>query len=446
MFIAYMAKTNMWSYKTVLSGCTLTILSMGCGFTQPGAEVLNASAQASTSHFVVCSSENQTVGGLACRYVEGEGLRQAISDAPGNEITTITLKAGTYLFNAPMELEDTSKAALRIKDKHIVLRAEAPNAGQTTLSTVPPSYDGIVLENAVVELRNVMLDGFIRGARIHDSKLTLRDCVFQRIRETHVFSDRSSEVEVYRSEFISGTWGMLLYDTSHASIFDSTFKGQDIGVYAAHESIAEVRASNFPTSQNTAIWGVGSAEIVALGNQIAAGQYGIAIDEHATGILRNNVIQGALSAAIDTNGATSTLSVENNTLHGNAIGIRRWDESDTLLTIHNNLITGVANGSALQIKNRLGIDTVEYNAQDQAGSACEQSQSYCGQGLRTLEAGPEGIYKNVSGGDFHLSANSPARNVGHPDLLDPDGTYSDLGAYGGPDACVLDSALAGCPP
>ncbi len=44
----------------------------------------------------------------------------------------------------------------------------------------------------------------------------------------------------------------------------------------------------------------------------------------------------------------------------------------------------------------------------------------------------------VNGGgeepDFHLSAGSPAIDAGAPDLLDPDGSPSDIGAYGGPEA------------
>lgn len=50
----------------------------------------------------------------------------------------------------------------------------------------------------------------------------------------------------------------------------------------------------------------------------------------------------------------------------------------------------------------------------------------------------------VSTSNFHLQAGSPAINTGDPTLKDPDGTRSDIGAYGGPNACLLDSTLAGC--
>ncbi|TAK12891.1 MAG: right-handed parallel beta-helix repeat-containing protein [Anaerolineae bacterium] len=44
----------------------------------------------------------------------------------------------------------------------------------------------------------------------------------------------------------------------------------------------------------------------------------------------------------------------------------------------------------------------------------------------------------ADGADFHLSEGSPAIDAGAPDLLDPDGSPSDLGAYGGPDAAGWD--------
>lgn len=52
--------------------------------------------------------------------------------------------------------------------------------------------------------------------------------------------------------------------------------------------------------------------------------------------------------------------------------------------------------------------------------------------------------KFVTSTDFHLQPDSPAKNAGDPDILDPDGSRSDMGAYGGPGACGLDSNLPGC--
>ncbi|MEZ4241964.1 MAG: hypothetical protein R3F59_38600, partial [Myxococcota bacterium] len=35
-------------------------------------------------------------------------------------------------------------------------------------------------------------------------------------------------------------------------------------------------------------------------------------------------------------------------------------------------------------------------------------------------------------GDYHLRSTSPVIDLGDPSILDPDGTRSDMGRYGGP--------------
>ncbi len=53
------------------------------------------------------------------------------------------------------------------------------------------------------------------------------------------------------------------------------------------------------------------------------------------------------------------------------------------------------------------------------------------------------LFLNAATGDFHLQANSPAINAGHPMILDSDGTRSDMGAYGGAfDYCSPHKATA----
>jgi len=46
------------------------------------------------------------------------------------------------------------------------------------------------------------------------------------------------------------------------------------------------------------------------------------------------------------------------------------------------------------------------------------------------------LFVDAANGDYHLPAGSPAKNAGHPDAKynDPDGSRSDIGAYGGPGA------------
>jgi len=46
----------------------------------------------------------------------------------------------------------------------------------------------------------------------------------------------------------------------------------------------------------------------------------------------------------------------------------------------------------------------------------------------------EPMFTNPDSNDYRLRASSPCRDAGDPSILDPDGTRSDMGAYGGPDA------------
>src|SRR5713101_2192511 len=48
--------------------------------------------------------------------------------------------------------------------------------------------------------------------------------------------------------------------------------------------------------------------------------------------------------------------------------------------------------------------------------------------------------------DFTLQTGSPARNAGNPAILNPDGTRSDIGAYGGPEAILPSTACGGTSP
>lgn len=45
------------------------------------------------------------------------------------------------------------------------------------------------------------------------------------------------------------------------------------------------------------------------------------------------------------------------------------------------------------------------------------------------------LFTDAGAGDFTLQAGSPAIDAGDPDplYLDPDGTWADIGAYGGPE-------------
>jgi len=53
-------------------------------------------------------------------------------------------------------------------------------------------------------------------------------------------------------------------------------------------------------------------------------------------------------------------------------------------------------------------------------------------------------FQNYNNNNFKLTSTSPCKDAGDPNIKDPDGTRSDIGAYGGPGACILDNTLPGC--
>ncbi len=54
------------------------------------------------------------------------------------------------------------------------------------------------------------------------------------------------------------------------------------------------------------------------------------------------------------------------------------------------------------------------------------------------------LFKNENKGDFSLLGNSPAKDAGKDSILDPDGSRSDIGMYGGPQVCDVYENLEIC--
>ena len=75
-----------------------------------------------------------------------------------------------------------------------------------------------------------------------------------------------------------------------------------------------------------------------------------------------------------------------------------------------------------------GIIYLSYSNGNTGGSGT----FYASQGVINVDPG----FISTSLNDYHISSGSPCWNTGHPGLKDPDGTRSDMGYFGGPDAPV----------
>ena len=139
--------------------------------------------------------------------------------------------------------------------------------------------------------------------------------------------------------------------------------------------------------------------------------------------------------------------VVNNTLVGNdasSSGAHLYAEAGTVRFINNVFAWGQDGGGIYGDATAAAGSDIYYN-DAYANSGGEYAGSFTSQtGLSgNLDVDPDLKSYTIDGDetndDLHLNLNSPSVDAGHPAIFDVDGTVSDIGAYGGPDADVQDS-------
>lgn len=199
----------------------------------------------------------------------------------------------------------------------------------------------------------------------------------------------------------------------------------------------------------------GAAEVVEENIVYENGTSGISVRDESSeaGSVRKNRIQDNLSAGISLEGPVS--EVRNNiVIRNGGAGILCGDAPTAIV---NNLLAqnekaGVEDPSGLaSIVNNIfyfnlnaGVrgESSDYSHNDLYGNnetRCESEKPWC---QRPQYAGNDGgagdvyadpLFMNPESQDFTLEQTSPCINQGDPDILDNDGTRSDIGPFGGPD-------------
>jgi hypothetical protein len=139
-------------------------------------------------------------------------------------------------------------------------------------------------------------------------------------------------------------------------------------------------------------------------------------------IHNNVVIHGNSGITVDSDGDFNNLVKDMgwDPTYGSAIGYSS--------SIYNNSITGCLNGIAAGEGISISYNNLWQNAEDFLGSVSDS--------IGNIFRDP--MYVNPDSFDFRLQAFSPLIDAGDPNILDVDGTRSDIGIYGGPYGAFYD--------
>lgn len=338
----------------------------------------------------VCASG--TAGQTGCDYIGGDGIQQAV-DAASSDVSVMTkirIKAGEYTRSTFTDVSSQDNMGVHKQKAFVYTRGKNIHfVGE----------DGAVLSGA-------------RSAPM-----------------TGIYSDSASTVVEHL------TFG--------------GFRRDPADCYATDSIVACSRGRALIADGNAKITVIASS--FYLNNDAAASGFG-ASDSRFYNNLFFNGDGDAITQAQSSNGV-----VVNNTLYAmRGVGIRadKCKSDNPALRILNNIMTGTmkdlgrygfAIGAAcLHDPGKLTNVKVEYNlffANAGDHTDCNKNE-LCDPPNTIQNRDPQ--YVDPANASLKLLANSPASHQGVPEIKDPDGQRSTMGAYGGPAACMLDATLPGC--
>lgn len=342
--------------------------------------------------WTVCPSS-----GTGCDFVGGEGIQQAINAAKSGD--TVIIKGGTYAKGKYTLFSFTSGRELcNYKVMYVVSNKDVTIKGQGTVE-----IDGS---------KSVKMGAFgVEGAsKVNIENVTIKD-----------FEKEESNCDPCEQGCSLGT-GLLLHDTANVTLKGSIIKDVGEGIYLRENST-----------------------LTAIGNKIVRGkERGIRIDDSASAKIKNNLIRenGFEGIAVEDG---KKVDIINNTIVYNKAGrgvggISLFRSPDVL--IKNNIIThnkSMGIYRSIGVVGHVGDLEMKYN-----NSWGNSGQDYEGYGRDSSNISKDPKYSSITKVDYHLKTGSPCINTGDPNIKDKDKSRSDMGAYGGPDVCVLDPDYKGC--
>lgn len=340
-------------------------------------------AHAATT-FTVCPSG--TAGQNGCNYIGSSGIQQAIDAIPDGSQTDpnqILIKPGLYT-NVALQIGTTAHP----DKKYIELIGE--DLQTTTLD------GGHIESKSVIEIDNVshvtiqnitIQNGLDGGITLNkEAQVKILSNIIKNNGDHGVMASDSVSAFISKNQIISTAYeGLVLDHNVQATISNNLINDNgDDGISMYQQSGAIITNNQISNNLNSGISLYGQNQATITNNTVVANEYqGIDCGENSSCTVINNISINNLAVGIIGASAANFLKLTHNLSWGNQGQYNHFFTPDQLSSWHN-----------------LSVDP-----------------------------------KFVSTTDFHLQAGSPAVNSGDPNLIDPDGTRSDMGMYGGPQAC-----------
>jgi parallel beta-helix repeat protein len=242
--------------------------------------------------------------------------------------------------------------------------------------------------------------------------------------------------------------GIALWESSEGTISGNKISENNYqGIDLLNDSKATISGNKISENNYQGIFLTNDSKATISDNEISGNKgSGITLFESSDGTIRNNIINQNKYEAIELTNCT-TVSIANNTLVANGEvrtgGISMYHSCN--VTAKNNIIAfnnkeGIYRDTSNTYKHT-GTLTLDYNNVYQNVNGDYVGVAEGERGANSIMLDPQFIDR--ANNNFRLQTGSPSKQ-GDPSILNPDGSRSDMGAYGGPGACILDDTLPGC--
>jgi len=247
-------------------------------------------------------------------------------------------------------------------------------------------------------------------------------------------------LSIFDCRILNNSWdGITLYRS------DPEVEGSAPSAIIVGNSIGCTTDCVHPNGRGVGIGITWDSEAVVVNNVVHNYWKGIGSFGESQATVTNNIVRDQVGWGVIVS-SDSTMDLVNNVItHNGTTGLAAWDSSASGRFI-NNVVTDNGWSSDEWVGKKTGVwlnsDKVEFAYNDVWGND-EEDVCFGGYpGSTPCTAidfvGEDGNLSVDPGfadeGDYVLEANSTLIDAGDPDILDTDGSVSDMGAHGGPDA------------